>query len=214
MIRAPTQCLLVFAKAPVPGQVKTRLIPAIGAEQAAALHTRLLHQTLSTASRSTTWQTELWCHPEASNRDLVTAAERHGALLREQSGADLGQRMHNAFVSTLAGAERAVLIGTDCPGLTTDHINRAFEALRRGAEVVLGPAIDGGYYLIGLDQPAARLFADIAWGSDTVLAITRRRVQGLGLRLQELTVLRDLDRPEDLRYFPALHLAARSDLTT
>lgn len=210
-MRGPAQRLLVFAKAPVPGRVKTRLIPALGAVRAAALHARLVDQTLAITSRVDAWRTELWCHPDRENPDLVECAGRHHAVLREQTGIDLGERMHNAFVTTLAEAERAVLIGTDCPGLRVDHISRAFEALRVGADAVLGPAIDGGYYLIGLGDPEPEAFVDVPWGSETVLASTRQRLQGLGLRVSELPMLRDLDRPQDLRYFPALDTALRSD---
>jgi hypothetical protein len=201
--------LLVFAKAPEPGRAKTRLIPAIGAEAAADLQRRLIERTLSTASSAQDWSTELWCHPHCQAPGLVDAGARHGIALRPQTGRDLGERMHDAIASSLTRIEHAVLIGTDCPELSTEHLDEAFGALDGAADVVLGPAEDGGYYLIGLRRPAPELFSDVPWGTDAVLETTRHRIRALGLRLHELPALRDLDRPEDLRYFAALDELSR-----
>ena len=199
--------LLVFAKAPVPYAAKTRLIPALGAERAAALHARLAEQTLETACSLPHTDVELWCTPDCSHPFFIDLQQRFYVELREQQGADLGARMHHALAHALAAGERAVLIGTDCPDLDQAFLKEAFAALNT-ADAVLGPALDGGYILIGVRHCAASLFEGIPWGTARVLELTRARLDTLGWRRVELPALRDLDRPEDLRYFPELDLSA------
>lgn len=115
-----------------------------------------------------------------------------------QGEGDLGDRLHRAFVQAFAqGARQVVAIGADCPGLGPALFAQAFAALAR-EDLVLGPAMDGGYYLIGLNQPAPALFSDIPWGSDGVLAATLKQAEGLHLSIHLLEPLADVDRPEDL----------------
>ncbi|MGH8582986.1 MAG: TIGR04282 family arsenosugar biosynthesis glycosyltransferase [Gammaproteobacteria bacterium] len=191
-------CLLVFARAPVPGAVKTRLVPRLGEEGAARLHRWLVERTLQVAAEAGFARLSLYCTPDARHPFLVACARRYGAELRVQVGADLGERMHSALAAELQTARYAVLIGCDCPMLSTVDLNTAGRHLRAGEDAALGPSVDGGYVLIGLREPAPSLFAGLPWGSDGVLAATRQRLAALGWRWFELPELWDLDRPADL----------------
>ncbi len=204
---APTKALgtlIVFAREPVPGRVKTRLIPALGPEGAARLYRTLLHLGVEAAAGVPGVRRELWCVGAPPDHGVCSGlAERYGLELRHQPAGDVGERMGTALAETLTHSKRAVLIGSDCPEYTPAYLASAFVALD-GADVVLGPATDGGYVLIGLRRRAPKLFAGIPWGSDSVLASTRAALRGLGWTWAELATLRDLDRPEDLKDFPHL----------
>ena len=121
--------LLIFAKAPVLGEAKTRLIPALGAAGAAALHERMCHAALELATTARLAPVELWCHPDTHHAFFSTCHTMYGVDLHEQRGADLGARMRNAFDHALASSRYAVIIGTDCPDLTEDDLQMAFRAL-------------------------------------------------------------------------------------
>jgi len=190
--------LLVFARAPVAGQAKTRLIPALGAEGAARLHGRLVRRALEAASGSGAGFVELWCAPDCSHEFLQDCARSSGCRLQAQTAGDLGQRMRAALEAGLP----AVLLGSDAPGLTADTVRTAAATLARGSDCVLVPALDGGYVLIGLTVPAPQLFEGIGWGGPQVLEQTRRRCMQLGLRFVELPACPDIDRPEDLVHCP------------
>ncbi len=190
--------ILVFAKAPVPGEVKTRLIPALGAAGAAALHERLTDRALATAAEAAVGPVELCCAPDVSHPVLAALARARGATLAAQGPGDLGDRMHAAFRRALAAAPAAIVIGCDCPALTPQHLRAAAAALAGGADAVLAPAADGGYVLVGLARAEPSLFAGIAWGGPDVLEHTRGRLAALGWRWQELETLWDVDRPADL----------------
>jgi hypothetical protein len=189
--------LIVFAKAPRPGEVKTRLIPVLGAAGAARLHERLVDRALATAAAAGLGAVEL-CGDPASDPFLAARAAAHGAALAEQGPGDLGARMHRAFQRALTGAPAAILIGTDCPALTAEYLRDAGDALAAGLDAVLGPAADGGYVLIGLRRVHPSLFERIRWGGPDVLQDTRTRLGALGWRWRELGTLWDVDRPEDL----------------
>lgn len=192
--------LLVFTKTPVPGQVKTRLLSVMDAPRAAAIQADLLQRTLEMARRSAVDDIELWCTPTTQHPVLRDLEVRFSLTLRTQAGAGLGERMCFAMEQTLRNYRHVVLIGSDCMDLAASDIDIAIEQLAAGNDVVLGPALDGGYYLVGLSRLYRQLFADIEWGTDKVLQATRERVAQLGLKLHELPVRRDLDRPEDLAY--------------
>lgn len=197
-MRHPHARLMVFARAPVPGAAKTRLIPALGAEGAAALHAQLCCRTLALASAARLAPVELWCSPDTAHPFFAACRTAFGVDLRAQHGSDLGSRMAAAFDDALDPGRPALIIGTDCPGLGPGDLRQAFQVLHEGCDAVLGPAEDGGYVLIGLARPAPGLFADVDWGTDRVLAQTREHLRELGLRWHELAPRRDVDRPEDL----------------
>src|SRR5262245_2733908 len=190
--------ILVFAKAPVPGEVKTRLIPALGAAGAAALHARLVARTLATAAAAEVGPVELCCAPDATHPQLVELARAHGATLAAPGPGALGARMHAAFERVRTRAPAAIVIGSDCPPLAPEHLRDAARAFDAGYDATIAPAEDGGYVLIGLTHPAATLFERIEWGGPNVMAETRERLVALGLRWRELATLWDVDRPEDL----------------
>ena len=194
----PGARLLVFAKAPVPGQVKTRLITALGEAEAARLHERLVCRTLEVAVGGQFAPVSLWCSPTPDHPFFQNCRLRYGVTLCCQQGNDLGERMAHAFEETLKESAMAVLIGTDCPSLSAKDLKTAFEALCHGSDAVLGPAEDGGYVLIGLRRPAPELFGDLPWGSGQVLSETRARLHALNLSFHELPRRWDVDRPEDL----------------
>ena len=204
---SPTSCdalIIVFAKAPQAGAVKTRLIPLLGAEGAAALHRQLVHRTLFTATGAGLGPVELHAAPAINDAFLQDSARRFGVALAPQRGGDLGARMGNAFDDGLARHGRVIIIGTDCPVLTVQHLQHAQAALAAGEDAVLIPAEDGGYALIGLTRCDNRLFENITWGGDSVLAATRERLKVLKWRWRELETLWDIDRPEDYRRWSEL----------
>src|SRR6266498_3128834 len=194
--------VVVFARAPEPGKVKTRLIPALGEAGAAALHRRLVMHSLRAATDAKLGPVELWCAPDASARFFLECERRFGVSLHSQGEGDLGARMRRAFGAALARASRAILVGSDIPALSPQYLSDAERALVASDDVVIGPAEDGGYVLIGLSRCDAGLFREIPWGGPEVLAETRRRVAALRWRLSELPTLWDLDRLEDLQRLP------------
>jgi rSAM/selenodomain-associated transferase 1 len=189
--------VIVFARAPRPGAVKTRLVPPLAPEEAAALHARLVKRTLATARAASFGRIELHGTPDIDDPFFRFCAGHFAAALVAQSGADLGARMRAAFESALARHPRALLVGSDCPALTARHLRQADRALRDGADAVFVPCEDGGYALIGLTRADASLFEGIAWGTGTVMADMRARLSRLGWRGRELETLWDVDRPED-----------------
>jgi uncharacterized protein len=196
-MRFPDARILVMAKAPVPGQVKTRLISSLGPEGAAALHGRLLEDVVRRLTAARVAPLELWCAPDPAAEVFTRLAGLHGCSLHAQEGADLGERMCRAAAGGLDRARAVVLVGCDCPSLDGDYVAQALDALARH-EAVLGPAEDGGYVLLGLRRAAPELFTGLPWGTERVAEITRERMRGLGWRWSEQPVLWDLDRPEDL----------------
>jgi rSAM/selenodomain-associated transferase 1 len=200
-VRFPTARIQLFAKAPLVGAAKTRLIPALGAAGAARLHERLLRETLARLAPALLAPIELWCAPDCDHPVFVELAARYALTLRRQRGEDLGERLQQAAADALSGgaeaAEMVLLIGCDCPDLDAGYAAEALEALE-GHDAVLGPAADGGYVLLGLRRAEPALFRGMPWGGEHVAALTRARMHSVGLRWRELAVLRDLDRPEDL----------------
>jgi len=178
--RADTRTkVIVFARAPRAGRVKTRLIPLLGEQGAARLHARLLRRALATARDSGLGPVDLW-------------------TTRRQRGADLGSRMHHALARGLRRFARVVLIGSDCPVLRGSDLRRAARWLAGGAHAVFAPAEDGGYALIALSRVSPRLFEGVEWGGARVMAQTRERLAALGWRWRELPEVWDVDRPEDV----------------
>lgn len=194
------ECLLIFTRYPEPGRTKTRLIPALGARAAADLHRRMTEQALTTARRFAARHSVALevCY---TGGDPALMQQWLGAdlPLRAQSDGDLGARLREAFQGAFQqGGERVVIIGSDCPGITPEILAAAFAALHQ-RDLVLGPASDGGYYLIGLSRAIPPLFEGIRWGTDGVLRHTLQIAEDLDLRCGLLDPLDDVDRPEDLR---------------
>jgi hypothetical protein len=191
---AERTAIAVLAKAPVAGLAKTRLIPVLGADGAAALQARLIRRAIVTATDAALGPVMLWAAPDDTHPLFRTMRTRYGAVLNRQPNGDLGARM----LAAAAAAKGPVLIvGTDCPALGADHLHRAAAALHNHDAVVI-PAEDGGYVLIGMRQPHAGLFADVEWSTANVMDETRRRLRSLTLSWRELPTLWDIDRPEDL----------------
>jgi uncharacterized protein len=191
--------IVVFAKAPQPGTVKTRLVPLLGKARAAALQAQLLEHALRTASRAHPGRLFLYCAPDTTHPFFQHCASAYGAMLRPQASGDLGARMLSAFEQTLQEAPHIVLIGSDCPALTVDHLLDARRGLRAGYDAVFAPAEDGGYTLVALKRSANELFQGIAWSEATVMHETRRRLRQLGWSWHELETVWDVDRPSDYR---------------
>jgi len=188
--------ILLFCRAPLAGQVKTRLARAIGAESAARWHRALAAHCLQSIAPARLAPLQLWCSPDTRHAFFARQQARFPLSLHTQHGHDLGARMSHALDSALREAEYALLIGSDCPALGGDYLRQALQALRDGAPAVIGPAEDGGYVLLGLRRNDGTLFEDMPWGSSRVLALTRRR---LGPDRCELPTLWDVDFIEDLR---------------
>lgn len=202
----PDTVLMVFCKAPVPGQVKTRLTPALTAEQAADVHVQLTERALKLATQSRLCPVQLWCAPSIDHDFFTASAAAYRLELKQQQGTDLGERMHLAFESALAAYSHALLMGCDCPSLTESDLEEAIKALREDQDLVLAPAEDGGYAMIGLNRPCSELFTGMIWGTSQVLAQTRARIDQLHLRHYELSEQWDLDTVRDLDRYRALLL--------
>jgi rSAM/selenodomain-associated transferase 1 len=193
--------VLVFARAPVPGQVKTRLTPALGPDGAARLHRRLTEALLTRLAALAAMPVELWATPDPAHPFFVSAAQRWPVTVHQQQGDDLGERLATAASAALTRADAVVLIGTDCPELSNDYLCLAAQQLQ-SHDAVIGPAHDGGYVLLGLKRAAPSLFSRMPWGSAQVAALTIQRMQRLGWTWLELPTLHDIDRPEDLAHLP------------
>ena len=194
----PDLRILIFAKAPEPGYVKTRLIPALGAEGAADLYRGLLERTVEQVTAAMLCPVQLWCAPNTDHPLFQQLASRNALVLYSQTGNDLGERMYHAVNKALQEAKAVLLVGADCPLLDSAYLNQALGWLMGDEDAVLGPAEDGGYVLLGLKRNERNLFHDMPWGKDQVLRLTRKRMKGLGWRWRELEVLWDMDRPLDI----------------
>jgi uncharacterized protein len=185
----------VLAKAPIAGFAKTRLIPVLGAEGAAMLQERLTERAVATTCDAAVGPVTVWTTPDESHPAFQRLSTRFDTALARQDDGDLGARMLAAVVAV---AGPCLVIGTDCPALTVDHIRTTADTLRGGADVVVIPAEDGGYVLIGMRQARPALFSDMRWSTPGVMDETRRRLRQLSLAWQEPVTLWDVDVPGDL----------------
>lgn len=198
--------ILVFAKAPEPGKVKTRLVPSMSAEASAALHKKLVAHTLKMATTANICPVELWCAPDSQHPFLQACGQQANVPLHTQRGANLGERMHNALADTLEQQEFAIVIGSDCPVMNRGHLEEACTALTKDTNpVVLIPALDGGYTLIGARRTDSRLFTAVEWGSGQVLARTLANLAALDWPGVQLEPLWDIDHPADLQRLQEEH---------
>lgn len=193
-----SRTLLVFAKAPVPGRVKTRLARGIGEERAAEVYRRIGSRVVR-AVRGGPYRTVVCYDPPGARAEVLGWLGPDGVELRPQARGDLGSRMAAAVRRAFEESERVCVIGTDAPELDRGRVEEAFGRLDAGAEVCFGPAADGGYYLVALRAPRPELFREIPWSTDRVLEVSLSRARALGLRVATLDPLADVDTPADLR---------------
>ena len=185
----------ILAKAPIAGFAKTRLIPVLGARGAAVLQERLVERAVETACAAAIGPVTLWATPDESHPVFQSIGARLGITLARQADGDLGARMLAAIT---AANTCVLLIGSDCPALTLEHLRTAADVLRDRAPAVVIPAEDGGYALIGMRTPEPALFSDMPWSTPLVMNETRRRLRTLGLTWHEPVTLWDVDLPQDL----------------
>ena len=194
--------IIIFAKAPMAGFAKTRLIPALGEQGAAKLAKRLLQHTLVQAHCAKADAVELCVTPSLHHAAWQELSIPKSTLWSEQGSGDLGTRMELAALRAISHDESVVLIGTDCPSLTSEILRQTIDALQ-SHDSVLVPAFDGGYVLLGINKLDSSLFSNMTWSVDTVAQETVRRIHKLGWSLKLLSTLHDIDNPEDLQQLPA-----------
>lgn len=211
-----TSCLIIFTRYPQPGKAKTRLIPALGAEGAAALQRQMTQHTLAQVEALRAIapvSVEIWYADGADEQQQAQQLESwlgQQWVYRPQLGDDLGERLIYATQAAFeAGMQQVVTIGTDCPDLNAAQLQQAFQLLDQH-DLVLGPATDGGYYLIGLKRFVPELFQNIPWSSEVVLQQTVQIAENLGLSIAYLDALTDIDRPEDLAVWEAVQTQIQS----
>jgi len=196
--RYPDSCILIFSKAPVAGKAKTRLIPQLGEQGAADFSARLTRYTVTQVANSQLCPVKLYCTPDVNHALFNELHEVVGVELKQQQGLDLGMRMANALAVELSISKSVLLIGSDCPAMTIGYLEQALQHLLGEKNMVLGPAEDGGYVLVGQSVLNTDIFKDIKWGSAEVLKQTQQRLMIAGLAWMELASLWDVDRPEDI----------------
>ncbi|ELR96793.1 TIGR04282 family arsenosugar biosynthesis glycosyltransferase [Gloeocapsa sp. PCC 73106] len=192
------QRLIIFTRYPEPGKTKTRMIPLLGPEGAAKLHRQLTEETLKVVTQVDLDSLSVAIYFTGGNLTLMRQWLGDKWDYYRQSEGDLGEKLQSALQDTYREAiAKVVIIGVDCPDLTSAILLEAFEGLNQ-SDVVIGRAVDGGYYLIGLSRLLPELFDNIDWGSERVFKQTQNIAQGLNLEVSYLSTLRDVDRPEDL----------------
>ena len=197
--RFPRARLLLFAREPVAGRVKTRLQPELQAAGCLDLHRALLRRAAHTMAAAELAPWQLWVDANPRHADFLALCDP--ASIHQQVGADLGLRMQHAAAQALGAADvdAVVIVGADCPAVDAVYMAQALDALAGGAEVVLGPAEDGGYVLLGLRQAHPGIFAGVPWGQSDVLARTQANLAALAIEPVLLETRWDVDRPADLR---------------
>ena len=195
--------LIQFAREPVPGQVKTRMMPQLSAAQACQLHRELVLWTSAQLLASGLGDVELSVAGDIHHCLFQQCRERGTLALTQQRGADLGERMYRAIHRGLGHYERVILVGSDCPSIDAAYLDAALRGLDN-YPLVLGPAQDGGYVLVGARQVSMAMFRDVAWGTAQVYEQTAQRLCQEGLKWHELPWLADVDRPEDLALWTQL----------
>ncbi len=190
----------MFAKAPRPGRVKTRLARDVGDQRAAAIYSRMGQQVLEGVLGGSYEIVVCFDPPDARSevmRWLNTRPQGPGLSFRPQGTGDLGDRLAEALEWAFTGADETCVIGTDAPDVGRELVERAFAALAEH-DVVMGPATDGGYYLVGARDLHPVLFQDIPWSTDRTLAVTLDRARAAGLGVHLLEPLSDIDVVDDL----------------
>lgn len=192
----------IFTRYPKPGSTKTRLIPELGPLGAANLHVKMLKHIISQSlifSQQYNYQISVW-YEGCSSQEIIKLLGPNIHFIHQASG-DLGDRMLHTFRASTP----SIIIGSDSPHITAQILNNAFFALH-SHDLVIGPAFDGGYYLIGMNQPYPSLFKNINWGTETVLSETLKAANVLKLKYSLLKRLPDIDRPSDLVYLDEIDI--------
>lgn len=196
--------ILLFAKAPVPGKVNTRLIPDIGVQAATKLQYDLIHQRLAMLKDADLCPVYLLCAPDTQHQCFVQCQQQYPVVLSGQLGNDLGERMFNGIQHALTQFKYCIVIGTDAPALDQTIIKQAIDALHASTEVVFVPAEDGGYVLVGMHFPYDFLFRDITWGSAVVMQQSRDALDARHVSYKELSTCWDIDRLDDYQRYLSL----------
>jgi len=197
----PQSRLMVFCKAPDAGKVKTRLSASFdqrgldGKRIAARIHEYLALHILRRIMKNNVAPVQLWCSPSKNHPFFQKCKNEFNLDLKDQGAGDLGERMSNAYDETLKNNDPVIVVGTDCPMLDSSVITQAFTLLHNNKCSVIGPAEDGGYFLLGLSENQPAIFENISWGSSSVFHETLNKLSG---QVHELSELWDVDRPEDL----------------
>lgn len=198
MSKSPKQVLIVFLKYPEPGRVKTRLARDIGWKNASLIYSEIAQSVIGKVSKSSEYKTLIFFDPPEKKEDVRRWLKNANLNLLPQEGNPLGERMLNAFEKAFSlGAKSAVIIGTDCMEVSDKTVLEAFQALRE-VDAVLGPARDGGYYLLGLNRAFPWIFKDIKWSTSLVLSQTIKKIEEKKLRFKLLKTLTDIDTVRDL----------------
>lgn len=207
-MKYPNGRILVFARTPVLGEVKTRLQPELGEQGCLELHQALVVNAVSTAYESKLAPVEVWHTGKGSHPFWFQLQQKYEIEFSEQSGEDLGQRMLQAASSHLSAADSneldwMIIVGSDCPEIDDEYLAGAAARLEAGEDIVIGPAEDGGYVLVGLRRAFGFLFADIDWGTERVLSQTLKAADDKNCQVRQLKILRDLDDFSDYQHFQA-----------
>ncbi|MCN4144788.1 MAG: TIGR04282 family arsenosugar biosynthesis glycosyltransferase [Thiohalomonas sp.] len=197
--RYPDTLVIIFAREPVAGQVKTRLIPALGEEAATNLYKQLLDYAINNVITSDLSPANICITPESNRHYFTQMACSSQFQLSVQSGNDLGARMYNALALALKHYSKAILIGTDCPFLSHNDLQQAIAALDNN-DMVFSPANDGGYLLVGAKAVNPQVFKQIDWGTEKVMAQTRMMLLKHKVSWQELSAKNDIDIEDDLKF--------------
>jgi len=201
----PDARLIIFAKAPQAGYCKTRLIPEIGEQGAAHLQVELIYNCLSRLCHEPLCPTELWCSPDIQHPFFKTMADNFPVSLHQQQGTDLGEKMYHAM--SYRDSTYTIIVGTDCPEITSEYIESGITQLAEPQDAVIGPAEDGGYVLLALRHVTEGLFQGISWGTEHVFAQTVQKMKASELIWHELETLWDLDDSQDLVRYQRLTMA-------
>ncbi len=199
----PKAKILIFTKPPLAGKCKSRLVPHLGEDGAALLQQKLLHKIITDLTNFKICPFEIWQSEESNYFDKLKS--KFNVTIKTQQGSHLGERMSAAISASLATSDGILLIGSDCAEYTKPYLINALSAVQSN-DVVIGPAHDGGYVLIGMSKLHPQIFLDIPWGTAAVLKLTLSKLDKSKIRTASLTTLRDIDRPEDLVFLEKIEL--------
>jgi rSAM/selenodomain-associated transferase 1 len=193
----PHGSILLFARTPRSGEVKTRLATDLGADLAYRLYCAMLEHSVRTATRAGMARVIVYVYPDVESAFIRYLQARYAFTLCKQQGQDLGERMLAASREQLRETDFVILIGSDCPLIDSSYLQQTAARLGSGSNLIFGPADDGGYVMAAMSRPYSTIFEGINWGSDAVMTQTRQRCREQGLDWAELHTLFDIDRVQD-----------------